>query len=461
MSVIVFYALLMGGSVALDSVCPLEWRYGSREMREIFSLRSIVKAYLRVEAALMAGLEEVGLVPRGCTESIERCSEDVRPEEVYGLEKVLGHDIASLSYLLGERCGSCGGYVHLGATSYDIVDTAWALLLREGLGVVKKKLRAVIRGVVDLSLRYRDSLMPGRTHGQHALPITLGFKLANYVYELSRSYGRICSLEKRLIRSKISGAVGTMAAWGDKGLEVEGIASKALGLEPHAISTQVAPRDGFAELIAVLAILASQLDRLALEVRELSRTEIGELYEAGERVGSSTMPQKRNPVISERISGLAKIMRSLVTASLENIPLMHERDLTNSSSERIHIPHALMIIDQMLEDAEGLLKTIYIDTEKMEKNLELTRGSIMAEAVMVKLVMRGMPRHIAHRKLMEIARKAGGKSFEEALLEDKEISGILSREEIKEALNPRKYLGKYRELIDRAIGYMEKALEEC
>ena len=442
-------------------MCPLEWRYGSNEIREIFSLGNIVRMYIKVEAALMAGLIEAGLAPRGCAEVFKKCSEEIEVGEVYELEGILGHDIASLAYLLGEKCGPCGGYVHLGATSYDIVDTAWALLLREGLGVVKRKLRGVLKSLADLSTKYRDALMPGRTHGQHALPITFGFKLANYVYELSRSYERICSLESRLIRSKISGAVGTMAAWGHKGLEIERKASEILGLEPHAITTQVAPRDGFAELVAVLAILASQLDRLALEVRELSRTEIGEVYEAGERVGSSTMPQKRNPVISERISGLAKILRGMAVTALENIPLMHERDLTNSSSERILIPHTLMIADQMLEDAEKLLRTIYIDVEKMSENLGLTRGAIMAEAVMIKLVEKGVPRHKAHKKLVEIVRRAGDKSFEEVLESDEEISRILSKDDIRTTLNPREYLGSYRELIDRALRYMEQIVGRC
>jgi len=451
----------MDADMISTNICPLEWRYGSKEIREIFSLRNIVKTYIKVEAALMAGLVEAGLAPRGCVEVLEKCSEDIEVKEVYELERVLGHDIASLTYLLGERCGSCGGYVHLGATSYDIVDTTWALLLREGLGVVKRKLRGVLEDLADLSIRYREALMPGRTHGQHALPITLGFKLANYVYELSRSYERICSLEARLIRSKISGAVGTMAAWSDKGLEVERKASEVLGLEPHVITTQVAPRDGFAELVSVLAILASQLDRLALEVRELSRTEISEIYEAGERIGSSTMPQKRNPVISERISGLAKIMRGMVMTALENIALMHERDLTNSSSERILIPHSLVTIDQMLEDTQRLLKTIYIDVGKMSENLKLTRGAIMAEAVMIKLVEKGLPRHRAHKKLAELTRSMGNRSLEEVLEMDEEVSKILSREEIKAALDPKRYLGSYRELIDRAIEYMEWVLKKC
>jgi adenylosuccinate lyase len=407
----------------------------------------------------MAGLARAGLAPESCVEAFEDCALRVTAGEVYAREAELGHDIAALTFILGERCGDCGRYVHLGATSYDIVDTAWALTIREALTIVKCKLAEVIRRLADLSREYKDELMVGRTHGQHAVPITLGFKFANYVYELSRSYERLCELSGRVVKSKVSGAVGTMAGWLGRGLEVEAAVSEYLNLTPHAISTQVAPRDGFAELVTSLAILASQLDRFALEVRELSRTEIGELYESEPRVGSSTMPHKRNPVTSERISGLAKIARSLVIAALENIPLMHERDLTNSSSERILIPHAFLVIDQILEDTLKLLSILRVDREAMERNLNLSRGAIMTEAVMIKLVQKGLPRHEAHKILTKISRSLKpGETLAEALMRDETISKTLSQEEITEALNPRKYLGNYAELIDRALKYAEEAL---
>ncbi len=444
----------------LSVVCPLDWRYGSEEMRRLFTVEELVRKYIEVEVAMMAGLEEAGLAPRGCAEALLECSRGLSASEVYAREAVLGHDIASLAYILGEKCGECGRYAHLGATSYDVVDTAWALVLREALGIVRRKLAEVINELSRLAVEHRDTLMIGRTHGQHALPITLGFKLANYVYELSRSYERLRETERRLIRSKISGAVGTMAGWLGRGLLVERAASERLKLEPHAITTQVAPRDGFAELVADLAILASQLDRFALEVRELSRTEIGELYESGARVGSSAMPHKRNPVTAERISGLARIARSLCVAALENVPLMHERDLTNSSSERILVPHALLVADQMLEDALKLLRVLAIDREAMLRNLALTRGAIMTEALVVRLVEKGVPRHLAHKALVEVSRTVeSGVALEEAVLRHELLSKYLSPEEVREALDPSKYLGNCRELIDRAVEYSRRALE--
>lgn len=430
-------------------------------MRRLFLAESIVKRYIDVEVAVMRGLEEAGVAPRGCAEAMRRCVEGVRPEEVYEREAVTGHDIASLAYIIGERCGECGRFAHLGATSYDIVDTAWALIIRDALRIVKERLWRVVEMLIEYAERYRDVVMVGRTHGQHAVPITLGFKFANYIYELSRSLERLCEAEKRIVRSKVSGAVGTMAAWGGRGLVVESVASKMLGLEPHTISTQVAPRDSFAELVTDLAILASQLDRFALEVRELSRTEIGEIYEAGKRIGSSTMPQKRNPVTAERISGLAKVVRAFTITALENIPLMHERDLTNSSSERILIPHTLLAIDQMLLDMEKLLKTLYIDEEAIDRNLKLSKGTIMAEAVMIKLVEKGMPRHEAHKLLSELALTVGNEDFYAVLIRNEIVRKYLTPEEIAKILDPRSYLGNYKELIDRAVSYAKNVRALC
>jgi len=445
----------------MEHICVFEWRYGSEEMRRLFLAESIVKRYIDVEVAVMRGLEEAGIAPRGCAEAMRRCVEGVRPEEVYEREAVTGHDIASLAYIIGERCGECGKFAHLGATSYDIVDTAWALIIRDALRIVKERLWRVVEMLIEYAERYRDVVMVGRTHGQHAIPITLGFKFANYIYELSRSLERLCEAEKRIVRSKVSGAVGTMAAWGGRGLVVESVASKMLGLEPHTISTQVAPRDSFAELVTDLAILASQLDRFALEVRELSRTEIGEIYEAGKRIGSSTMPQKRNPVTAERISGLAKVVRAFTITALENIPLMHERDLTNSSSERILIPHTLLAIDQMLLDMEKLLKTLYIDEEAIERNLKLSKGTIMAEAVMIKLVEKGMPRHEAHKLLSELALTVGNEDFYAVLIRNEIVRKYLTPEEIAKILDPRSYLGNYKELIDRAVSYAKNVRALC
>ncbi|MEM1773476.1 MAG: lyase family protein, partial [Desulfurococcaceae archaeon] len=250
-----------------NNVCVFDWRYGSREVRSLFTVENMVRTYIKVEIALLKALGSVGLAPPYCFSEIEECANKIDRMDIYRREAVMGHDIASLAFILGEKCGECGKYVHLGATSYDIVDTTWALILRDAINILRGKLRGIIEKLLELAKEHVHTYVIGRTHGQHALPITFGFKFANYAYELARSYERLVELEKRLIRLKMSGSVGTMASWGDKGFLIEDIVGKELCLEPHPITTQVAPRDGFAELISVLAILASQLDRLALEIR--------------------------------------------------------------------------------------------------------------------------------------------------------------------------------------------------
>jgi len=441
-------------------VCPLEWRYGTKEMRRILS--NIYSYYVKVEVALLYGLSKAKIIPIEVNvKDLEKKVKGIDLSKVSELERISGHEIDALVQLLSEALGEYGAYVHLGATSNDIIDTAWALMLRDALSIIKDKLSRIIRTLIDMSLRYKNTLMIGRTHGQHALPITLGFKLANYVYEFSRSLERIMDVEKRVIRGKISGAVGTMAAWRDKGLLVEKYTLSYLGLEPHIISTQVAPRDGFAELVSVLAILASQLDRFAIEVRELMRPEIHELLEGTPSlVGSSTMPHKRNPITSERISGLAKVMRSLTIVALENIPLWHERDLTNSSSERIIIPHALLIVDEMLKCMIKLLNSLIVDGGSMRKNLELLNGITLSEAIMIKLVEKGVPRLKAHRHLINLVKESytTSKLFKELLLSDEFIAKYLTKEEIENLLKPENYLGVYDKLIERAIQYAENVL---
>ncbi len=452
-------------------VCVYEWRYGSEEMRSILSLESWMRHLLRVEVALVESLVELGLAPREAADSVRRAAASVTVEEWLEAEKRRGHDIAALAELLGERAGAeAARYVHLGFTSYDVVDTAWALVLREALSLLKRRVSRVISILSRLARENMDVPVIGRTHGQHASPVTLGFKLANYVYELARRLEALCETEKRVVRAKIGGSVGTLAfwtlLWGEElALKLRERVAKKLGLEPHVITTQVAPRDGFAELAAQLAALAGVLERFALEVRELSRPEIGEWLEAPlGRIGSSAMPHKANPVVAERVCGLAKVARGLVVTAYENIALWHERDLTNSSSERVWIPHMLLTIDQMLLDIlEILEKRLVFNYDAMRRNLELTRGHALSEAVVALLVSKGMARHEAHRIVMEVSRRAyeRGRPLLDALLEDKRVAGLVSREELERVLRPEAFLGAYRRLAEEALRYGESVVQKC
>jgi adenylosuccinate lyase len=446
------------------SLCPLEFRYGSNDMRTIFSRENIIKKMVEVELRLYKALEECGIVPKGYYEAFSKCvgSITVRPEEVDKREGVLGHDVVALLSILTDYCGDASRFLHYGATSNDVIDTVWGLLVRDALGLIKKKLVSSIRLLMELTREYKDLIMVGRTHGQHALPITLGFKLANYVYELTRSLERLVDVESRVVRGKMAGAVGTMAGWRGKGLCVESVVMRELNLRPHEITTQVVPRDGFAELVSVIAILASQIERFGVEVRELMRPEILELAEGvGGRVGSSTMPHKANPVECEKISGLTRVLRGLVVPAIEDIVLWHERDLSNSSAERLLIPHTFMLIDEILDTFNEVLSNLKVYPENMIKNLKLSKGAIMSESLMLKLTDKGLSRYEAHRVVRELVTKAlrSGSELIDVVLNEPEVLKYLSVDEVREALDYSKYLGNYNELIERTLKYAEEVIK--
>jgi adenylosuccinate lyase len=446
------------------SLCPLEFRYGSNDMRAIFSRENIIKKMVEVELRLYKALEECGIVPKGYYEAFSKCvgSITVRPEEVDKREGVLGHDVVALLSILTDYCGDASRFLHYGATSNDVIDTVWGLLVRDALGLIKKKLVSSIRLLMRLTREYKDLIMVGRTHGQHALPITLGFKLANYVYELTRSLERLVDVESRVVRGKMAGAVGTMAGWRGKGLCVESVVMRELNLRPHEITTQVVPRDGFAELVSVIAILASQIERFGVEVRELMRPEILELAEGvGGRVGSSTMPHKANPVECEKISGLTRVLRGLVVPAIEDIVLWHERDLSNSSAERLLIPHTFMLIDEILDTFNEVLSNLKVYPENMIKNLKLSKGAIMSESLMLKLTDKGLSRYEAHRVVRELVTKAlrSGSELIDVVLNEPEVLKYLSVDEVREALDYSKYLGNYNELIERTLKYAEEVIK--
>jgi len=446
------------------SLCPLEFRYGSNDMRAIFSRENIIKKMVEVELRLYKALEECGIVPKGYYEAFSKCvgSITVRPEEVDKREGVLGHDVVALLSILTDYCGDASRFLHYGATSNDVIDTVWGLLVRDALGLIKKKLVSSIRLLMGLTREYRDLIMVGRTHGQHALPITLGFKLANYVYELTRSLERLVDVESRVVRGKMAGAVGTMAGWRGKGLCVESVVMRELNLRPHEITTQVVPRDGFAELVSVIAILASQIERFTVEVRELMRPEILELAEGvGGRVGSSTMPHKANPVECEKISGLTRVLRGLIVPAIEDIVLWHERDLSNSSAERLLIPHTFMLIDEILDTFNEVLSNLKVYPENMIKNLKLSKGAIMSESLMLKLTDKGLSRYEAHRVVRELVTKAlrSGSELIDVVLNEPEVLKYLSVDEVREALDYSKYLGDYNELIERTLKYAEEVIK--
>ena len=423
-------------------------RYGASDMKRIFEEETRVQKMLDVEAALAWAHAEVGNIPKKDAEKImaTALSKRVKLSRIKEIEREIKHDIAALVRALAEASGPSGAFVHLGATSYDIVDTANALQLKDALELILKRLDDLETMLAKKALQYKETLMMGRTHGQHALPITLGFKFAVWKCEISRHIGRLKQCGERVVVGKMSGAVGTQAGFGPHAARIQELVMQRLGIRAAEISTQIVQRDRYAELVCLLAVVASSLDDFATEIRELQRPEIGELFEAFEekkQVGSSTMPHKRNPETCERVCGLARIVRGLVVPALENVVTWHERDLTQSSAERFIIPEACILVDYMLFLMSDIVGNLRVDEQRMLKNVELTQGRVMSEAVMIALAKKGVSRQDAHELLRKLAIKSEveRRSFREVLLEDKFVCKSLSEREVDHALNPRNYLG--------------------
>jgi adenylosuccinate lyase len=423
-------------------------RYGTAEMRRVFEEEMRVQKMLDVEAALALAHSEVGDIPRKDAEKIAVTAilKHVKLDRIRAIEKEIKHDVAALVRALAEACGPSGAYVHLGATSYDIVDTANALQLKDALDLIEKKLTCLKNILQEKTAQYKETVMMGRTHGQHALPITLGFKFAVWTCEISRHIQRLSECKARVLVGKMSGAVGTQAGLGEHATRIQELVMKRLGINAAEISTQIVHRDRYAELVCLLAIIASSLDNFATEIRELQRPEIGELFESFEtekQVGSSTMPHKQNPETCERVCGLSRIVRSLVIPALENVVTWHERDLTQSSAERFIFPEACILVDYMLLLMSNIVANLRVDEQRMLRNIDLTQGRAMSEAVMMALTRKGVNRQEAHELLRKLTIKSEleKRHFKEILLEDKFVRGKLSEKEIDEALNPKNYLG--------------------
>ncbi len=438
-------------------------RYGSPEMRKIFDEENRLQKMLDVEAALAWAHSQVGNIPKEDAQKIvEKASTKyVKLSRVKEIENEIRHDIMALVRALAEACGASGEYVHLGATSSDMLDTATALQLKEAVHLIEERLNELESVLLARAEKHKMSIMMGRSHGQHALPTTFGFKVAVWTREVSRHIQRLRDCKGRLLAGKMSGAVGTQAGLGPEALKIQELVMERLGISAADISTQIVQRDRYAELTCVLAILASTLDNIASEIRELQRPEIAEAFEAFEQkqVGSSTMPHKRNPMISERICGLAKLLRSLVAPALENVPTWHERDLTQSSCERFVIPEECILIDYMLILMIRVLKGLEVDETRMRKNMEITQGRMMSEAVMLALAKKGLGRQKAHELTRELAIKSHNEqqAFKDVLAENITVKELLSPDEIEYVMDPRNYLGTAPQQIELVI---EKTRQE-
>ncbi|MEM2849519.1 MAG: adenylosuccinate lyase, partial [Candidatus Bathyarchaeia archaeon] len=360
-------------------------------MRKIWDREEWLKRMMMVEAALLKALSDVGLAPVEAADKIYSLIEGggVTLKDVDRWERVTDHEVMAIVKALAEKSGVYGGYIHVGATSNDITDTVLATQLRDSINLIDAKLREVALALIDLSEKHKSLVCLGRTHGVAALPTTMGFKFAVYASEVARHVERLEEAKPRICVGKMSGAVGTMASFGDRGFKIQKRVMEIMGVFEPIIATQIVPRDGLAEFVVLAAIISSTLDKVANEIRNLQRSEIRELEEPfreDSQVGSSTMPHKRNPIKCEKVCGLARILRSMALAALENIVLEHERDLTNSSCERVMLPEVCLLLDEQLKTMVEVLKGLKVYPDNIRRNLESQKDLIMSEAVMIAMV---------------------------------------------------------------------------
>jgi len=445
---------------------PIEYRYGSGEMRRIWDRREWLRRMVKVEAALLKALAEAGVVPSEAAEKVWTVVENeaVTLEAVNRWERITDHEVVAVVKALAEVSGVYGGYIHLGATSNDITDTVLATQLRDSINLIMRRLKDLASVLSELAEKYRDLVCLGRTHGVAALPITLGFKFAVYAAEVVRHIDRLREAKPRICVGKMSGAVGTMASFGEKGFQIQKRVMELMGVEEPLIATQVVPRDGLAEFITLAAMIASTLDKIANEIRNLQRTEIREVEEPfreESQVGSSTMPHKRNPIKCEKVCGLAKVLRSEALAALENVVLEHERDLTNSSCERVIVPEVCLLLDEQLRTLVKVLRGLRVYPENIRRNLDSMRGLIMSEVVMMAMVSKGADRQWAHEVVRRCSMEAWrtGKHLKDVLTANPEVRRYLTAEEVERVMKPENYIGTAREQVDRVVTYVREKLK--
>jgi adenylosuccinate lyase len=393
-------------------------------MARIWSEEGKLARWLDVELAALDGWAEVGGVPAEAVAEIRAEVAPPAPERVAEIEARTHHDTAAFVDAVSETLGANGRWFHYGLTSSDVVDTALALQIREAGLLILGELERAFAAVVALAETHRETLQMGRTHGVHAEPTTFGLKLAVWAFELDRDRDRLEHALEGLRVGKLSGAVGTYSATDP---EVERVACERLGLEPAPASTQILQRDRHAELLSGLALTAASLEKFALEIRHLARTEVAEVMEPfgkGQK-GSSAMPHKRNPVVAERICGLARVVRAAATVGLENVALWHERDISHSSAERVVLPDAFLALDYMLDRFSWLVDGLVVRPERMLRNLDASRGLFFSQRLLLALVESGLGRDEAYRLVQRHALRAWDEEqdFRELVRGDRELAG--------------------------------------
>lgn len=421
-------------------------RYTLPEMGSVWTDEHKFEIWLKVELAVCRARAKIGQIPDEVVKEIEEKAE-FNPDRIREIEKETRHDVIAFLTSVAEYVGPQSKHIHFGMTSSDLVDTSLSILMVEALNIIQLDLEKLFKTVKSKALEFKNIIMPGRTHGIHAEPITLGHKLAIWAFELKRHLTRLKNIKDTISYGKISGAVGTYANLEPK---IEELVCQELGLKPAEASNQVLQRDRHAEYLTVLALVASSLEKFAVEIRGLQRTDLAEAeepFKKGQK-GSSAMPHKRNPILSERITGLARIIKTNALAALDNVALWHERDITHSSVERVIIPDSTILLDYILQKFNYIINGLVVYPERMLENLDKTKGLVNSQRVLLALVEKGLLREEAYRLVQKNAMEAieSGKSFFEVLESDNEVSKYLNPKELSE-LNDYKYFLRHTEVI--------------
>jgi len=446
--------------------CPLDYRYGCQEFKEIWSELGRHQRQLEVERALIFAHNKLGRVSDEDYAKIVEIAnpEVVTKERVSEIEAETRHDIMALTKAMAEAAGEAGWCIHLGATSNDIVDTAVALQLRDSIVLLREQLVQLISICADVAERERDTVMLGRTHGQAAVPITFGLKAAVWLDELRRHLVRLDEATPRIAVGKFLGAVGTGAAQGKNARELQTIILEHLGLGVPLATTQVVGRDRYIEYVHWLGNTATTCEKILTEIRNLQRSEIaeaGEGFDVKKQVGSSTMAHKKNPIKSENASGLARIVRSFIVPSHENAVLWHERDLANSSSERFTLSHGSALCEDVIAKTKQVLTNMWVDADRCMENIKSQRGLVMAEKVMIEIVDHGIPRDEAHEILRTASFEAIEKKEEllDICLRTPALSAAFSAEELTAMFDPMNHIGFAQEIVDEAVELARNSIQ--
>jgi adenylosuccinate lyase len=440
------------------AILPIDTgRYGSPEIKRIFEERNRLQYQLEFEGAVAKAQGQINIIPAAVAREIVKIakSDKITLQRVRKLEANSDHDTAAVVEALSEKCSTKSKpWIHYGLTSNDIIDTTVSMQMRDVFHIIEPKILNLALILANRSVKFRAQPAVGRTHGQHTSIIAFGLKFAVWAAEMATHIERIEEGKKRFLLCKTLGVVGTGSLMGTRALEVQKMVAKNLNLYPVDAATQVISRERIAEIQFLLSLVGCTLDKIANEIRNLQRTELGEVAEHFRKgqMGSSAVPVKRNPIKSEKVSSLARLLRSLVDVALNNIPLWHERDLSNSANERFTLPMAAILLDEMLNSSISSIADLQINTPRLASNLNMTNGQIYSEFVLDALVKKGVPRIIAYRDIQRVAFSVkSGQHFRDAIERDSHLAKRLSSEELNYIFDPKNHLGASSQIINHVV----------